>query len=160
MPGLLDLFVTAGFSSPYADIRSSYDLSSDYTPIIATISTTIITTKRAPRLQISRTNWHKYKLEISGLLTADCKLKTPTDIDDAITTFTNSLKLAALLATPTGAHLAPSKASPDGRRTASPSTFIPSHIKKLVALKGMRDLNGKQTTPQTAAENSTKQAIH
>ena len=74
-------------------------------------------------------------MDISGLLPAKCKLKTQQGIDDAITTFTNSLKLAALRATPTSALLESSKASPDGLRMASPSNFLPSHIKKLVALK-------------------------
>ena len=55
-PDLLDFFVTFGFSSSYADIVSSYDLSSDHTPIIATISKSITTTKRPPRLHNSRTN--------------------------------------------------------------------------------------------------------
>jgi len=38
-PDLLDFFVTNGISSTYTDIEPSYDLSSNHSPVIATIST-------------------------------------------------------------------------------------------------------------------------
>ena len=41
-PDLLDFFVTKGISSGYTDIQPCYDLTSDHSPIIATISTSII----------------------------------------------------------------------------------------------------------------------
>jgi hypothetical protein len=56
-PDLLDFFVTNGISSPYMDIESSYDLSSDHSPVITTISTSPIYIKPIPRLHNSRANW-------------------------------------------------------------------------------------------------------
>ena len=41
-PYLLDFFVTNGISSIYTDLEPSYDLSSDHSPVIATISTSPI----------------------------------------------------------------------------------------------------------------------
>jgi hypothetical protein len=41
-PDLLDFFITKGTSSNYADIVSNLDLTSDHTPVIGTISTTVI----------------------------------------------------------------------------------------------------------------------
>jgi len=43
IPDLLDFFVTSGISPSYMDIKQSYDLSSDHSPTILTISTTIAT---------------------------------------------------------------------------------------------------------------------
>jgi hypothetical protein len=56
IPDLSD-FIISGFSPSYADIQPSYDLSSDHTPIIATLSTTIVTEESTPKLHNSRTNW-------------------------------------------------------------------------------------------------------
>jgi len=42
IPDLLDFFVTSGISSAYTDIYSSYDLTSDHSPIIAILSTLVI----------------------------------------------------------------------------------------------------------------------
>jgi len=49
-PDLLDFFVTNGISSTSTDIQSSYDLTSDHSPIVATLSTTVIVRKPTPRL--------------------------------------------------------------------------------------------------------------
>jgi hypothetical protein len=39
IPDLLDFFVTSGISSTYTNIQSNYDLTSDHSPIIATLGT-------------------------------------------------------------------------------------------------------------------------
>jgi hypothetical protein len=61
IPDLLDFFVTNGISSTYTDIQSSYDLTSAHSPIIATISTSVIVRKPTPRLHNSQTNWDTYR---------------------------------------------------------------------------------------------------
>jgi len=54
---LLDFFVTNGIPSSYVDIQPSYDLTSDHSPIIATISTEVVIRKPTPRLYNAKTNW-------------------------------------------------------------------------------------------------------
>jgi hypothetical protein len=61
IPDLLDFFVTNGISLAYTDIQSCYDLTSDHSPNIATISTSVIVRKPAPRLHNSKTNWDTYR---------------------------------------------------------------------------------------------------
>jgi len=51
-PDLLDFFVKNGISSTYFDIEPSYDLSSDHSPIIATISTSPIHASPTPGFTI------------------------------------------------------------------------------------------------------------
>jgi hypothetical protein len=58
---LLDFFVTNGISSTYTDIEPSYDLASDHSPVIATISTSPIYIQPIPRLHNSQTNWSTYR---------------------------------------------------------------------------------------------------
>jgi len=48
IPDLLDFFITNGISTTYVDIQASYDLTSDHTPIIATISTSITVRQPPP----------------------------------------------------------------------------------------------------------------
>jgi hypothetical protein len=55
IPDLLDFFVTNGISSTFTDIQSSYDLTSDHSPIIAKLSTLVIVRKPTPRLHNSQT---------------------------------------------------------------------------------------------------------
>jgi hypothetical protein len=121
-PDLLDFFIISGFSPSYADIQHSYDLSSDYTPIISTPSTIFMTKRPIPRLHNSRTDWHRYKSEISNQVKCKWKLKTREDIDAAVTKFTKILKQAAHLATP-------------ATKIHGTTTYLPSKIKCLDALK-------------------------
>jgi hypothetical protein len=57
IPDLLDFYITSGISSSYMGITSSYDLSLDHTPVIATVSTEPVNKKTTPRLHNRRTNW-------------------------------------------------------------------------------------------------------
>jgi len=66
IPDLLDFFVTNGVSSTYTDIQSSYDLTSDHSPIIATLSTSVIVRKPTSRLHISKTNLDTYRQMIKA----------------------------------------------------------------------------------------------
>jgi len=66
IPDLLHFFIISGYSPSFADIQPSYDLSSDHTPIITTLSTIIMTKRPTPRLHNSRTDWHRYKSDISN----------------------------------------------------------------------------------------------
>jgi hypothetical protein len=57
IPDPLDFFVTNGISSTYTHIQSSYDLTSDHSPIIAKLSPSLIVRKPTPLLHNSQTNW-------------------------------------------------------------------------------------------------------
>jgi hypothetical protein len=50
LPDLLDFFIISKIPLSKTETQPSYDLSSDHTPIITTISTTIIKRKSHPRL--------------------------------------------------------------------------------------------------------------
>jgi exonuclease III len=54
VPDLLDFFITSGISKSYMEIQSNLDLSSDHTPVITTISTTIMTAKKISKLHTAK----------------------------------------------------------------------------------------------------------
>jgi len=66
IPDLLYFFIISGYSPSYADIQPSYDLSSDYTSIITTLSTILMTKRPTRRLHNSRSDCHRYISEISN----------------------------------------------------------------------------------------------
>ena len=61
IPNLLDFLVTSGIFSTHTDIQSSYDLTSDHSPITAILRTSVIVRKPKPRLHNSKTNWDTYR---------------------------------------------------------------------------------------------------
>ncbi|PNF38784.1 RNA-directed DNA polymerase from mobile element jockey [Cryptotermes secundus] len=122
IPDLLDFYITSGISTSYMDIVPSYDLSSDHTPVIATISTEVVNKKTIPRLHNRRTDWADYRMKIEQAINLHISLKTPDELDIALTNFINILKEAALHATPIPT-------------TQTRSINIPTEIKKLIADK-------------------------
>jgi len=100
-PDLLDFFVTNGIPSTYTAIEASYDLSSDHSPVIATISTTPIYIQPTPRLHNLRTNWNNYRTKLQEEINLHITLKSCTEVEEATTYFINPLQEAAQQATPT-----------------------------------------------------------
>jgi hypothetical protein len=122
IPHLLDFFVTNGISSSYTDIQSSYDLTSDYSPIIATLSTSVIVRKPTLGSHDSKTNWDTYGLIIQDKVNLSIKLKEHEDLELETNNILNLLQRAAKKATPNS----------DPQRTTN---NIPYKIKRLLAEK-------------------------
>lgn len=140
IPDLLDLFIVNGISTIYTDIVSSYDLTSDHSPIIATISTTIITKKAAPRLHNSKTNWDTYRQIIEDNVQLSVSLQTQEDIERETDNLIELIQRAAYLATP---HITNQKSTTD-------NTYIPCVIKRMVAEKRRARSDWQRThTPES-----------
>jgi hypothetical protein len=99
-PDLLDFFITNGISTDCADVDANYSLTSDHSPIIATISTTVMIRQSPPRLHTSHTQWETYKTIIRDNVDHTPKLKTSEDIEIATKNFISTLQQAAYRATP------------------------------------------------------------
>jgi hypothetical protein len=99
-PNLLDFFIFRGLSHNSLDIRSNLEIALDHTPLIATISTHIITHQRPPKLHNSQTNWEAFRTQIKENLQLNILLKTAKDIKQAIAEFTNVIQKATSSATP------------------------------------------------------------
>jgi hypothetical protein len=91
-------------SSTYIDIQSSYDLTSDHSPIIATLSTPVIVRKPTPRLYNSKTNWNAYRQIIQGKVHLSIELKEHEDIEPETNNLLNLLQHAAKESTPNSDH--------------------------------------------------------
>jgi len=122
IPDILDVFIVHGIYPTYADVESSFDLTSDLNPIIVTISTIIVIRRPAPRLYTSNTNSEIYKSEVRVKMSTTMNLETCEDIEIATSTFIGILRYAVKAATPK-------------RNPSSPVSILSSDIKLLVATK-------------------------
>jgi len=100
-PDLIDFCVAKGISHNYLDIEPSLDLSSDHSPIIVKICTTIIKNNQTNMLHNKKTNWETYKSTLNDVIKLNIPLKTKEDLDVAIKNLNSSIILAAKRATPT-----------------------------------------------------------
>jgi hypothetical protein len=96
----LDFFSINGISTKYAEVEASYDVTSDHSPIIATIIMNVVTRKTTPRLHTQKTNWDTLKISISENVELRPKLKKREDIALATDKFIRALQHAANIATP------------------------------------------------------------
>lgn len=100
IPDVLDIFITKGISHNYLMATSCLDLSSDHSPIIVSISSSIQFTNRPDTLHNKLTDWEQFRQNLNGLLTQKLALKTPIDLDYAVAYFNDCVQTAARLATP------------------------------------------------------------
>jgi hypothetical protein len=101
-------------------MQSSYDLTSDHSPIIAKLSTSVIIGKPTSRLHNSKTNWDTYRQIIQDKVNLSIKLKEHEDVELETNNLLTLLQHAAKEATPNS----------DPQRTTN---NIPYEIKRLVA---------------------------
>jgi hypothetical protein len=87
IPDLLDFFITNGISTTYVEIQASYDLTSDHTPIIATLSTNVTVRQPPPQLHTTQTNWETYRNLVRDKVNLAIKLKDSEEVERAIDPF-------------------------------------------------------------------------
>jgi hypothetical protein len=67
-----------GISPNYTNATANFDLTSDCTPSIATISTSVILKKSKHSLHIAKTNWNLFRKQTAFLLTTQMQVKILT----------------------------------------------------------------------------------
>ena len=139
--------MTKGISSSYADIQPSYDLTSDHSPIIATISTSIITQKPTPRLHNSKTNWETYCQIIQEKAKLSIKLKDQEHVELETNKLINMLQNAAKEATLNS-------------ETQRATNNVPYEIKRLIAEKRKVRSTWQRTHTPDSKRKTTKQATN
>ena len=83
IPDLLDFFITKNISPRYIQINSSVELSSDHSPAIATVSSTIIENPPNGFIHNQFTNWQLFREVFNHSTSASISLKTNEDIEAA-----------------------------------------------------------------------------
>jgi hypothetical protein len=122
IPDLLDFFISGGISKSYMEVNSNFDLSSDHTPAIGTISNTVINANKVPRLHNKSTGWQTYKKLFEDKLNLKISLKTSEELEKETEKFIRVLQETFKQATPLSIIQKVTK-------------YIPLEIKKLITAK-------------------------
>ena len=124
LPDLLDFFVSHGLPRDNYLIHSNFDLSSDHTPVIISLSTAAINKPPPPPKLTTRNNdWTAFQHYLEENTNLNICLKTTTNLDHAAHCFTTLVQKAAWFSTP----------AKEQHTIYTPNT--PLHIRQLVAAK-------------------------
>src|SRR5262249_46130516 len=100
IPDLIDFFISNGINANCAIIEGIDDLSSDHTPVLLSLSTTVIKKVKKQNLTTKRTNWETFREYLDKLIDLNVKLSNKEELESASQNFISILQLAARKATP------------------------------------------------------------
>ena len=94
-PDLIDFFVLKGISDNYIHVSEGIDLTSDHSPVILTISKTLIQRNELPKLTNKWTDWEGFRNDLENLVELQVPLKTPVQLEEEVDTFVTNIQQAA-----------------------------------------------------------------
>jgi hypothetical protein len=119
----LDFFVARGVAANYVRIESVFELSSDHSPIIATVGAHGFPRVFPPTLVTHNSDWKVFRAYITDHMILNLRIKQCSELEDATHYFTTLLQEAAWHST----H--------PPRMTLAPVHTTPIHIRNLFAEK-------------------------
>lgn len=99
-PDCIDFCITKGIASSYLTIESCFELSSDHSPLLVTLSSAIKLNNELPYLNNRRTNWEHFRDILNKVIDCNISLKTEVELEEAIENFTKAIQKAAWESTP------------------------------------------------------------
>ena len=99
IPDLIDFFVSRNLSSSFLNIIEEFDLDSDRSPIVLTLSETIIKKEKNPTLSNRLTDWDMFRGKLENRISFRVTLKTNDEIEE-IQKFVTDIQQCAWETTP------------------------------------------------------------
>jgi hypothetical protein len=96
----VDVCVTKGILQRFAVAKSCFDLSSDHSSVLITMTTHALNQEKQRSLSNRHTNWDDFRYLINQRLTLNVSLKTKKDIEAAVKFFNDTVQWAGWNATP------------------------------------------------------------
>uniref|UniRef100_A0A6M2DG86 Putative rna-directed dna polymerase from mobile element jockey n=1 Tax=Xenopsylla cheopis TaxID=163159 RepID=A0A6M2DG86_XENCH len=121
-PDMLDFFISNGTSAIQSSVEPNYEIFSDHTPIILTLSSVQIYSSGRSSLHNMYTNWNEYKNLLSNNINLKTKLKTHADLEQALEYFINIMTETVQKVTPVNIN-------------KEKHSYVPSEIKYLISKK-------------------------
>lgn len=100
VPDLIDFFISKGLNCNHSRVESSDDLSSDHTPVILTISESLMQKGTLAKLCSRRTNWEKFREKLQKFISLQTPLINKEQIDKETEQFIADVQQAAEESTP------------------------------------------------------------
>lgn len=100
IPDLIDFYVGKGISDNYIYVENKDDLSSDHSPVLMTVSVSILKTESQPRLINHKTNWLLFRQALEDSINLQVPIKTSFQLEEEIELFNTNIQQAAWISTP------------------------------------------------------------
>lgn len=100
IPDVIDFCVTKNILANHLLAEQNFDLSSDHSPVMVTLSSKIIKKQKPATLVNKRTNWELFRTLIEDNISTKIPLKTAEEIDSAVENITRSIQQASWNSTP------------------------------------------------------------
>lgn len=92
IPDLIDFFVVRNISTNYIQVDEAWDMNSDHSPILLTLSDTIIHKENAPRLINRLTDWQSFRLDLENAINLSVPLRTEEQLDEEVELFVSDIQ--------------------------------------------------------------------
>uniref|UniRef100_A0A0A9XZ61 Putative RNA-directed DNA polymerase from transposon X-element n=1 Tax=Lygus hesperus TaxID=30085 RepID=A0A0A9XZ61_LYGHE len=100
VPDLLDFFIVKGVSGNYIHTEDSDGLSSDHSPVIMTLSDSVILREETPKLINKQTNWELFREKLSESINLHVPIRTPEQLEREAERLTENIQEACWSCTP------------------------------------------------------------
>ena len=100
-PDLIDFFISKNLSENYIHIENHDGLSSDHSPVILTVSESIIEKKSPHQLTNTKTNWKLFARLVEENTNLKVPIRNPNQLEEEMETLINNIQNAAWASTPT-----------------------------------------------------------
>lgn len=111
IPDCIDFGIFKSLNPNRIRATTTIDLSSDHSPTIFVLRLTATNFQEEDKLNTNKTNWHKFQKLFNKNFCSQIRLKTQTDIDNALQYLTSTILECIELATPN--HKSPKISHPD-----------------------------------------------
>jgi hypothetical protein len=100
LPDLVDFCVTKSIPRDLAITKSCFDLSSNHSPVLITLTSPALNQEKQPKLSDRHTNWDDFRHLINQRLTLNVSFKTEEGIETVVKFFNDTVQWAGWNATP------------------------------------------------------------
>jgi len=100
IPDLIYFFVSKNLSTRFIDVTEGFDLDSDHSPIVLTLSETIIKKGRNPNLSSNLTDWDLFRETVVNRINIRVALTNNDELEDEVQKFVTDIQHSAWEATP------------------------------------------------------------
>jgi len=100
IPDLIDFFITKNLSTGFLEVTEELELDSDHSPIVLTVSATIIKKGRNPTLSNFNTDWDLFQAELLTRINLRAALTTSDELEGEVEKFVTDIQQTVWKATP------------------------------------------------------------
>lgn len=95
IPDLLDFFITRKVSPNFTDIEESFDLNSDHSGVILTLSERIIKKENRPSLTNKTTDWESFRIDLENKISLNVQLRNKIQLEVEAENFMRDIQSSA-----------------------------------------------------------------